>query len=954
MLDFYKIATTKKEDLRKKVENAVVSPKFIINTDTKDLMIRGGDFYAAWDDSTGMWTKDEGFVIRMIDNDIRNKVHEATASGKYNEVFAKYMTDADSGSIDKWHKYVMKQMRDNYHELDSEIIFSNTKTKREDYVSHKLNYPLEKQPTPAYDELMSTLYSETELDKLEWAIGAVISGDAKRIQKFLVLYGSGGTGKSTILEIIQDLFDGYCSSFVAKELGTFNNAFALEAFKSNPLVAIDGDADLSHIEDNSKLNSLVSHDRMMVNEKFTKLYEMRFNSFLFIATNRPVKITEAKSGLIRRLIDVHPTGDTVPYRRYHTLRKQIKFELSGIAWKCLEKYKKFGEEYYNDYVPTEMLVSTNMFYNFVEFNYDIFKEQKFVTKTQAWKLYREYCEYAKVPYPLTLPAMQNELKNYFKEFVPRGYIDGERHRQYYVGFLKEKFGDIYDGEKEGGDGNDGCDNSDTVSDGVQGEDHGSDWLIFNEAPDNGSVFDREFADSFAQTAIFVEGRDQPGRKWENCRTRLRDLNPRELHYVKPNDTKLIFIDFDIPGPDGQKNFELNKNAAMAFPPTYAELSKSGEGIHLYYIYNGGDVEDLSHYYDEHIEIKICTGGRAIRRMLTKCNDIPIATITSGLPLKGGKAVVDNNVLLNEKAVRTTIRRALNKEYDPGSTKCMIDFIYKILDDQYKSGKPYDVTNMRQAVLAFAANSTHNADYCLKKVNQMKFQSEENAESIKGYSDDDPIVFFDVEVFPNLFIICWKVAGEDKPVVKWINPKPAQVEKLFGMKLVGFNNRDYDNHIIYAASMGYSNYQLYKLSSLLVSHKKEDREAKRHAKFGAAFNLSYTDIYDFSSKKQSLKKWEIELGISHVELGLPWDKEVSQDLWDKVAEYCEWDVIATETLFNSPLIQEDWKARQILADICGGSVNDTTNSLTLKIVFGNEKKPTLVYTDLATGKQTEGR
>ena len=36
------------------------------------------------------------------------------------------------------------------------------------------------------------------------------------------------------------------------------------------------------------------------------------------------------------------------------------------------------------------------------------------------------------------------------------------------------------------------------------------------------------------------------------------------------------------------------------------------------------------------------------------------------------------------------------------------------------------------------------------------------------------------------------------------------------------------------------------------------------------------------------------------------------------------------------------------------MNDTTNSLTMKIVFGNERRPQLVYTDLATGEQTLGR
>ena len=57
----------------------------------------------------------------------------------------------------------------------------------------------------------------------------------------------------------------------------------------------------------------------------------------------------------------------------------------------------------------------------------------------------------------------------------------------------------------------------------------------------------------------------------------------------------------------------------------------------------------------------------------------------------------------------------------------------------------------------------------------------------------------------------------------INPTPAQIEDLIKYRLVGFNCRRYDNHILYARLMGYTNEQLYNLSqknnnrqSLIVS------------------------------------------------------------------------------------------------------------------------------------------
>ena len=290
-------------------------------------------------------------------------------------------------------------------------------------------------------------------------------------------------------------------------------------------------------------------------------------------------------------------------------------------------------------------------------------------------------------------------------------------------------------------------------------------------------------------------------------------------------------------------------------------------------------------------------------------------------------MVNEKQVKSEKGLRQLIARNLNKEIHPG-TKPSVDFIAKILSDAYESGMPYDVTDMRNDILAFAAQSTHHGSECLKTVSRMKFKSAESATNTDA--DDDRMIFYDVEVFPNLFIVCWKAAGEGVPVVRMINPSPAEIENLMRFRLVGFNCRKYDNHILYAAYMGYSNEQLYRLSQKIVT--------EGAGFFGEAYNISYTDIYDFSSKKQSLKKFEIELGIHHQELGLPWDKPVPEELWTKVAEYCENDVLATEAVFNSKGRKADFTARQILADIAGMTVNDTTNSLTTRIIFGGERHP----------------
>lgn len=906
MIDFLFIA-------RRTGKHGVIEiyPKLIIKH-SKDLMIRGGDFYAIWLQERGLWSTDEQDALQLIDRELDNYADAHKAD--FDNYRVLHMWDAESGMIDIWHRYCQRQMRDSFVMLDEKLIFSNTDVKKEDYASKRLPYPLEQGSIKAWNELMSVLYAPDERMKIEWAIGAIVNGDSKKIQKFMVMYGAPGTGKSTVINIIQKLFAGYYSAFDAKVLGSSSNAFALEAFKANPLIAIQHDGDLSRIEDNTRINSLVSHESMTVNEKFKSAYENRFKCFLILGTNNPVRITNAKSGIVRRLIDVEPTGNKVPAKKYEELISQIDFELGAIAWYCRNVYEN-NKHAYDDYIPIRMLSASNDMYNFMEDSYYVFKKEDGVSLQVAWEMYKNFCTSTNVPYMSSRRVFKEELMNYFRDYKERVNTDsGERIRSYYSGFKTEKF------EKK----------SDF---GASIPEKAKSWVDFKVQH---SVLDDICKDCPAQ---YANETGTPTQKWEKVKTKLADLDTSRLHYVKVPENHIV-IDFDIPGEDGKKSFERNLEAASKWPKTYAELSKSGAGIHLHYIYSG-DASKLSRIYDEHIEVKVFTGKSSLRRKLSKCNDIPVAPISSGLPMKGEKMVSTDRVQ-SEKALRVLIMRNLNKEIHP-YTKPSIDFIYKILEDAYNSDLTYDVDDMRNSILGFAASSTNQADACLKIVSKMHFKSKEPT-AVVTY--EAPIVFFDCEVFPNLLLVNWKFQStpdkEEPTVYRLINPSADDITKLAQYRLIGFNNRKYDNHILYARMIGWSVEAIYNLSQQIIN--------EHTGFFGEAYNFSYTDIYDFSAKKQSLKKFEIELGIHHQELGLPWDQPVPEEKWEEVARYCDNDVLATEAVFNAR--HADFVAREILADVAGMTVNDTTNSLTTRIIFGKEKNPRLVYTDLATGESDD--
>lgn len=948
MYDFLKVE--KAWDNKK--QRYVYTPSFIIKSNIKDLMVRGGKFYALYNDQTGLWETRDPRAVELIDEQVRQYVEEKEGPDQMNDLehgpMVKRLADQRNGLIKQWHNFCENDYKGDWRPLNQKVIFSNQESKRSDYCSIKLDYPLIEGPTPYYDRICEKLYLPSESEKWEWMVGAIIAHDQKNLQKMLVFYGEPGTGKSTIIGkvIAENLFNGYDSDYVTKfEANNLcgRDTFGTQFLEKDAVLAYDDDAEMQVITTKTTLNKIISHEAIEVNPKFGRKFTVRPNCMLIVGSNEPVQLSP-NSGMNRRLIDIRPTGQKLSPDVYDECIEHLPFEKSGIAWKCYQTYKRLGRHYYDKYIAEDMLNRTSPFQNFVVENYLLLKDG--TSLANAYKLYCDYAEMCRFKNVLVRHKFRDTLKLYFNEYSDTMFS----------GFRSERIG-LKPVETE----------QDEI---IEEESTSNHWLIFDEAI---SLFDKVYEDRPAQ---YANDEGTPKSKWENVTTTLRDINSHKLHYIlTPGD--LIVLDFDIKGDNGEKSFEKNLAKAEKYPPTYAELSKSGAGIHLHYIWTGGDPDKLSRVIEPNVEVKVAKGNSALRRMVTKCNSLPIAELSSGLPLKdegGKKKVLDWEGFKNERALRQFVINCLLKRHH-GYTKPECDYMKKELDAAYTRGFTYDLRDMENDIFSFASSSSNKAEYCLDITNHLHLCSKdvEEADRLRtqienvGVDEEAPIIFFDCEIFPSakqareagteypknisddtpaLFVICWKLQGDDKVVNKMINPSMDDVASLFRYRMIGFNNRNYDNHMLYAASQGYSSEELYNLSSRLVN---DNKEISRKAKFGAAYNLSYTDIYDFASAghKMGLKKWEIKLGIHHLEWNAPWYWPVAKGDWFKVAEYCCNDVVSTEATFNA--LKGDFVAREILADIAGGTANDTTNQLTMKLIFG-DNEPGLVYTDFTTGLQ----
>lgn len=905
--------------LGNKNKEVYIYPEFVVPRTTKamGLLVRGGKFQAIYDPESGLWKTEFSTAIAIIDDYVRKYAKE-----KWTEANIPILRMAvPKNGLVKDFNNLLESIVNNSEHLDSKLVFSDQEVKMDDYATSVLPYPFDDgvHNHSNWTQFMSRLYSPEDLEKIEWCIGSLVTGGYKKQQKMLVIYGAPGCGKSTVTEILEEMFPDHFGVFDAKKLCNANATFAMQSFREHKMYYVDADSDMSRINDNTNLNKLVAHDSMDVELKNQDSYLDKFQSFLICLTNSNIRFTDANSGLIRRVIDCYTSNNLWPTEEYEYFREQIRYEFSGICYHCAEVYRSAPQKY-KHHTAKRMMDDTDPIRMFIQTNYDMLIGSDKICAEVLWTWYKEFCDECEFPDIMRKhkQAFRSEMRKYFRKYYDEAEVEGVRKKCVFEGFKRELF------DKE-------------LSEPEKTVDF-NDWLSLKEQP---SKLDYILSECTAQ---YGNENETPEKSWENVTTKLKDLDTSKLHYILVPGEHIV-IDFDIKDEFGNKCMEKNIEAARKFPKTYAELSKSGGGLHLHYIYVG-ELSKLKNTFDNDIEIKVYTGKMSLRRRLSKCNDLDVSTISSGLPKKEDKKMLDSKLLESEKNLRKMIEKNLRKEFQP-STAQSVSFIKKLLDDAYDEGFEYDVSDMKPYIQLFASNSTHQADKCLKMVDEMKFISKElktrldNFVSNAEYSlyDDPDIVFFDVEVFSNFNCICYKERGKDKEVIKVAMPTPEFVEAFIKKKLVGFNNLSYDNNILYAMLLGLSPYEVFCKSAEIVSANKGEFKGYRDAKL-----IGYADIFDILADKKSLKKWEIELGIDHVENEHPWDLPIPEYYWDEIMDYCANDVIATEAVWDAN--KTKIIARQMLSDLSGLSYATSTNNHTKQIIFGNEDpSKELRYTDL---------
>ena len=899
-------------------------------------------------------------------------------------------------SYKAWQSFIKDKRSSSSATWNNRILFQNDEYLPEYYATSKLEYvPTEGGEASAYNMFIENQLEFDSIPKFEWIMGSLFSNCIKDNEFMVVAKGEKKTGKTTLLNFVKECLGDlkeksestYSMPVDLKEITSGGSSHATEVFLKHKLFMYTDDIDLRRMKNIDQLNMLCTKSTMSVNPKGRPHTEIQFDGLLWVNTNYETGF-DPSDGIGRRILEIKFKANRLEPQLFKKVRSDMSKEIPIVVNKWIKTYKEMGvDAFSNMKVSEETMRYGSPIYRYMTDcsrieryskinDYTPDQQDNWINGTTAYTDYKQWCEdEGSTPVPGLF--FYEEMKSYFSEYHGRGIRmpSGQQWNHAYGGTFNP---DINFNSRV------------TVLD-MTLEDYNEyrmnnlpDWLKLNHF--GYSPLEKMWADCPAQYGTA----DHPTIPW-CCEDKLRtlsDLDTSRVHWVNPTDgywEHHIIIDLDIK-KDGNKCRELNLKRAATFPPTYAEFSKSGAGVHLHYLYDG-DVLELAPIIEEDVEIKVYSGKQSLRRKNAGHNAHEIATIPVGyLPKKSAEEIARAKArqadldIKDEGHLRNLIKKAISGDTNMVSHNQNTRWICTLLETAWNTPDlEFNMEPYKDDIYAYAAESSHHAGQLKILLDGCHFMSQnyktlslatvphpvmdinddtapiemvKNDSSVdvgnKAPSKKKPPIFFDLEVYrnTNLLVYCVMLPENDPEEymrnmqVVW-DPDPDLCRKLLRSKrLIGYNNRAYDNHIMYAKSIGMSPEEVYDVSQGIITNQPK-------AQWPHAWNSCDLDLYNLSKKAgkaQSLKKWELELDIPHEEMEWDWNEPLPDELREIVEHYCINDVFATTQVYYA--LTDYVNTQYILADITGLDSARATNKMTEALIFGNDPNPQLVYTDLS--------
>ncbi len=258
------------------------------------------------------WVKRENHHLGSV-------ISQVLATIEHTEWDSNYLMSFKNGTLDINKKEFYRGFHDRKHYLTHSFDF---------------NYSPEAK-CPTWIKFLNETFNNNQ-EKIEllraafkWSIFPKENNKKFILERLFDLYGRRGSGKSTVLEILEAVAGGSeaCGGFTAASLSK-TELFPLIGKK----IAYDSDSS-GHIKEVGKFNRIISNETVLVKELFFNETHERLNVVCWRAFNDNQSASGGGvEGLARRLVTFK--FDNVPKKINTNLLNELLNEIEGIFWWC--------------------------------------------------------------------------------------------------------------------------------------------------------------------------------------------------------------------------------------------------------------------------------------------------------------------------------------------------------------------------------------------------------------------------------------------------------------------------------------------------------------------------------------------------------------------------------------------------------------------------------------------
>ena len=199
---------------------------------------------------------------------------------------------------------------------------------------------------PTWEMFLMQIFNN-DLDLIHFvqkAFGYTLSGDVSE-QCMFILFGSGANGKSTLLNVIQNLFGDYAVStitdtFMKKNSEQTNDLARLK----NARLVIASEAEENKPMSESLIKQITGGDKISARFLYGEYFDFFPTFKIFMATNHKPKISGGDNGIWRRIKLIPFTVSIPEEKRDRYLTEKLMEENSGILNWLLEGFRMWEKE----------------------------------------------------------------------------------------------------------------------------------------------------------------------------------------------------------------------------------------------------------------------------------------------------------------------------------------------------------------------------------------------------------------------------------------------------------------------------------------------------------------------------------------------------------------------------------------------------------------------------------